>query len=417
MNFVAYCGFLLLFPVFVLYHYAVATGWVPAFLGGMFGISAVLVSLFGLLYMATSMTVAHGTPPLLERAFLFFVVYLALWTVAASLLAASRAYTGPAVAEALATLLIWMAAFFIGARLPLRALRSWPSLLLLVALIGLCFGHAVYSHGSFVGPFLVFQGEAEAQDVHSTYQGVGRAILVIAVVISSLPHRIWAQLCVLGLAAVALLALGSREHLFAILLLILLQVLLFGFRRRNIWTGVVAVVILSGAVYAASDLFLNTRAAEIFSLGQSTSWQARIAANEEAIQVIEEDPFFGAFGYHWADQSAGYAHNLLSAWAGFGGVAFAIYLGMMLYALAVSAGRVVSLRNCPAIWKVALQFNVVALLLGLAAEPIYASVFPALGWGFAVSALRSESGRRRLGATAARAYAAAAMTWSHGRIR
>lgn len=392
----AYVGFVLLFPVFILYHYAVVSGWIPALAGGMFGVCAAAISLFGLLHIAANLTVVDGRVPLLERAFLFVVLYLTLWTIAASVLAADRAYSGPAVTEALATLTVWLAAYFIAVRLRVSARRTWPSLLLLVALIVLCFGHAIVAHGSFVGPFLAFQGETASQGASSTYQGVGRAILVIAVVVSSLQHRLWSQLQVLGASAFMLVALGSRAHLFAVLLLIAVQLLLFGFRRGNLWTGVFVLIAAVGTGYLTWDLFLSTRAGEIFALGQSTSWQARIAANEEAVEVIQRNPFLGEFGYHMSDRSAGYAHNLLSAWAGLGGVSFLLYFGLILWALTISGSRVLVRRKCPAVWRIAFQFNFVALLLGLASEPIYLSVFPALGWGFAVAGLSDDRNRRHL---------------------
>jgi hypothetical protein len=394
MSRTAYGGFLVLFPVFVLYHYSLAAGWVPAFLGGLFGAAALVFALFGLAQLASGFQSNSANTPLIEQLFLLYVVYLFLWTLGAMVAIGSRAYAVPAVTESLGTLAIWLAVYFVGSRLKLPS-RTWPMLKLLIVGIALTFVHAIYVHGSFIGPFLMFQGDGGEQDGGTTYQGVGRSIVVTGVLVAGIQPRLFAQLVVLGVATLTLLALGSRAHLFAMGLLVVLQVVLFGFRRQNLKTGMFAMVTGLAAAYAAAGVFLETRAAEIFDLGQSTSWQARVAAQSEAMGVIESEPFLGRFGYHLGD-SAGYAHNALSVWAGYGGVAFALFVALSVYALALSGYHVLFRSRCPAAWVVAFQLNITAILLALASEPIYASVFPALGWGFTAAALRQESRNRRV---------------------
>ena len=396
LGYIAGAGLLLLFPVFVLYHYSVASGWLPAFAGGLFGVSAALMSVFGLVHLGMSAPGYRHRVPLLEMSFAALATYLVLWAFAAATLAGHRSHTDAALAEALSTVAIWLASYFLGVRVRLRAGSVTGPLFLLAAAILVCFVHAVVVYGSFVGPFLAFQGDAGAAGGSTTYQGVGRAVMVMAVVMSATRRDFLAQLALLGAAAALLMALGSRSHLFALLLLVALQILVFGFRRGNFSAGVLALIAAAGAGMAAWGIFLDTRAAEIFELATSTSWQERLFAYGEAVRVIRENPFFGAFGYHWADRSAGYAHNMLSVWAGFGGVAFMAFLCMMLYAIAVSAGRVLFSERPSVTWRVAFQFNAVALLLAIASEPIYASVFPALGWGFTVAAMRGERARNRM---------------------
>ena len=410
-SYIAEIGLLLLFPVFILYHYSVASGWLPAFAGGLFGASAAFVAVFGLVHLGTSVPGYKRRVPLLEISFAALVIYLVLWTFAAAMLAGHRSYSGAAVAEALSTVAIWLASYFTGVRVRLRegaGLHLLSLLSLLATAILACFVHAIVVYGSLVGPFLTFQGDAGIAGGSTTYQGVGRAVLVIAVVMSAAHRSFIAQLSCLGVAAAVLMTLGSRAHLFALLLLIALHILVFGFRRRNLMAGILALIAAAGTGMAAWGIFLDTRAAEIFELATSTSWQERLFAGGEAVRVIRESPFFGAFGYHWADRSAGYAHNLLSAWAGFGGISFLMFLCMMLYALAVSATRVLLSERPSAEWRVAFQFNVVALLLAIASEPIYASVFPALGWGFTVAAMRGERARHRLLADVERQWWASA---------
>ena len=383
-------GFLVLFPGFVAYHFAIIAGWMPAFAGGLFGSASLVVAAVSLIHFAGRLQGPYGYP-VLEIAFVIFCAYLAVWTVVASALIAGRSYAEPTLLESFATLSIWLAVFFVGTRFsvptPAGRMILWAAAVTIVAL----FAFAMYSKNSFIGPFIMFGEDSDtAAEGASTYQGIGRSVLVTAIVIGSIQTRFWKQMLVLAATVVCLLALGSRAHLFVAILVMISLVVLQGFRRRNRGTGIVLVIVAIPVIYLTADIFLNTRAAEIFDLGGSTSWQSRLAAQDRAFQVITESPFFGSFGYHNA-VSAGYAHNILSAWTEFGALAFGVYAGLMLYALSVSLKRVMFETRCSPMWLMAFQFNLTAMVLAVASEPLFASVFPALGWGCTVNALREES--------------------------
>lgn len=379
-------GFLLLFPGFALYHYAIAAGLAPAFAGGLFGAAAAATAALG----ATSLylRLRSGESPLLEQGFIALCVYLLAWTAGFALVSARRGHTRDAILEAVSTVAIWIAAYFVGARLrPFdRPASTW--LASSAALVGLTFLHATAGHGSFLGPFLTFRGDAAGVETVTTYQGVGRSILVLAILVGAGRRHLWTRLGVLCVAALGLLALGSRAHLFAIGLLVGLQVILLALRGRSLSVRIAVVALVVFAGWASSELFLETRAAEILDLAQSTSWQARAAATDEALSIIANHPFFGRFGYHLGE-SAGYAHNVLSAWANFGLVAFLGYMGLLAWGLAIAGRRVLLTPEPARIWMVAFELNLAALFLGLTSEPIFASVLPALGWGFTVNALET----------------------------
>lgn len=382
-------GFLVLFPGFAAYHFAIITGWMPAFAGGLFGSASLVVAAVSLIHFAGRLQRPYGYP-VLEIAFVVFCAYLAVWTAVASALIAGRSYAEPALLESFATLSIWLAVFFIGTRFsvstPAGGMILWAAAVTIIALFAL----AMYSKNSFIGPFIMFGEDSDtAAEGASTYQGIGRSVLVTAIVISSIQTRFWKQMLVSAGTVVCLLALGSRAHLFVSILVMVSLLVLLGFRRRNRGTGILLMIVATPVVYLAADLFFETRAAEIFDLSASTSWQSRLAVQDRAVQVITQSPFFGSFGYHDAE-SGGYAHNILSAWTEFGALAFGAYAGLMLYALWVSLKRVVFASRCSPMWLMAFQFNLTAVVLAIASEPIFASVFPALGWGCTVNALREE---------------------------
>jgi hypothetical protein len=388
-------GFLVLFPLFVVYHYALANGWISPVFGGLFSFAAVIFAAFAVLQLAGQYVNAAATSPLIERLFICFCVYLFVWMSGAGLFILNRSYVGPALTEGVLTLAIWLATYFASSRLRLGSSSVRRSLWLSALLVGGLLLHAMISRQSFLGPFLTFD-RSDPNAVFSTYQSIGRSIMVIAIVIAASQSRLSRQLLVLTLALVALIALGSRSHLFATLAIVLSLAALFLVRRKQRAAALAFVIVLSAVSYAAIDFVVETRAGEILALAQSASWQERREAQHRAIQVIEEKPLVGDFGYHFrGNETSGYAHNVLSVWSQLGGITFVLYLALLLYPLWLSARRALLREYCTPLWHIAFQMNLTSLLLAVASEPILMSVFPALGWGFTANALRHERRQTR----------------------
>lgn len=391
---VAFAGFLVLFPGFVVYHSAVAAGLMPAFLGGLFGIATLLivaaaVAMAGWLLGRD----AWGGLPQAQFVLLALAFFLA-WSLAAYLALDRAPYAIAALGESVGTIALWFAAFFVASflRIEGRARR-----LLFAAGVAATVGAllaAMLEHRSPLGPLLLFGGEPDADQSVSTYQGIGRSVLVVAIVLAALTHVYWRQLVVLGCATVLLTSLGSRAHLFtaALLFMLVMAISLLRARRRG---ASIALLLLSVAgVYAGWSMFLGTRAGEIVDLASSTSWGMRLEVQALALQVIADHPLLGDFGYHLRDVGpGGYAHNALSAWPQFGLVGFLIYGGLIGYFAALSLVRALSASGASAAWRMAMMMNVASLLLAATSEPVF-SVPPALGWGFAVNALLEERRRR-----------------------
>jgi hypothetical protein len=392
-----------LFPGFVAYHYAVSCGWIPAVLGGLFGPACLLLTPIALAYLAGRLQGGHIAARTLEALFAFVVTYLFAWTAFAALAMGNRPYVIDAVKESIATLCIWTAVFFVGFRMPLEGRLARSGIAVAAALLVGILLHAVAAHESMLGPWLAFLGgdeTSDASDVVATYQSVGRSILATGLVYGLLQDRLWKQATALFLSTLGLLLVGSRAHFFASGTALVALTMVAALKRGQRAAAVLLLVALCVGGYALSDLFLASRASEVVDLGESTSWLARQDLQSRAVEVVEESPFLGDFGYHHrSGPLAGYAHNILSAWAGFGAVAFCLYAGMILYALWLSARRVLAQQPCGAVWLISFQLNLIALLLAVASEPIYSSVFPALGWGFTARAIRDERERRRQAAS------------------
>lgn len=391
INAAAFIGFIVLFPGFVVYHYGVAVEWIPPVLGGLFGGASIMLAGISSLAIAALFQGRLSQVPALEWLVVILLSYFFVWTFFAGAAIGGTYYAERAVDEALSTIAVWLAVYFVASRLTLdRTMLGmlWLGFFLICAMLV----HAIVSHQSFIGPFLEFHGARDAQNESATYQSIGRSILVIAIVLNCSQDRIYKQIVLLLLTILALLAVGSRSHLMACVAVLGSVAALALLRKGNRVTGILLVVALLIVAQYLADLFFSTRANELLDLSQSTSWQERLRAQARAVEVLAQNPFLGDFGYHHFYRVP-YVHNALSAWAEFGVVGFVGYVGVTVSALYMAAKRVVQ-RDASRMWRIAFQMNVVALLLGAATESIFLSVFPALAWGAAVNALRQDAATR-----------------------
>lgn len=380
-------GFVLLFPGFLLYHYGVSAGWWGTLLGGLFGAGSTLVAL-------ASIASLHRRPGAEQRLttvhlmFLGCIAYMVTWSLSQWPGIGSDALMQPIMVEAFATVVIWVALLFVGSQFPTDTRTVTRINAVGVGIVLLGFGHAFYVGGFPAGPFLAF---VSADDVGSaTYQGIGRSLLAIAIVaaLAVQPFSAGALVTLLG-AATLMLSLGSRSHFFVLGLSVGIHLLVLVAGRATRKIGIAGLVLAGVIIAAGSSFFLETRAAEVVDLATSASWQERSVANERALQIIAESPLVGSFGYHAWD-SAGYAHNALSAWTQYGIGGFALYAFTMTVAAIVALVGFARTRGTDPAWHLALHFNLISIVLAIASEPIMSSVFPALAWGFTIRALRSH---------------------------
>jgi len=294
----------------------------------------------------------------------------------------------PIMVEAFATVVIWVAMVFVGSQFPTDTRSIARVNAVGIGAVLLAFGHGFYTGGFPAGPFLAFVGAEEVGS--ATYQGVGRSLLAIAIVaaLALRPYSARALLTLLGATAL-MLSLGSRAHFFVLGLSMTIHLLVLVSRRATRGIGIAGLVFTGMAVAAGASFFLETRASEVIDLATSASWQERGVANERALEIIAEHPLIGSFGYHAWD-SAGYAHNALSAWTQYGVAGFALYAITMAMAALVALVGFARTRGIEPAWHLALHFNLICIVLAIASEPIMSSVFPALAWGFTIRALRSR---------------------------
>jgi hypothetical protein len=381
-------GFLLLFPGFLLYHYAIANGWIPAFLGGLFGAVSLVVALIAVALFPFTAHRQLGAARL-PGAFIALVIgYFAAWAVVNYLFIAEP-YAAPALRETAAAIGTWIATMFVGLYFTFDSRRTRRTVVVFALLIVLALLHAMIRFKSPLGPYLTFSG-ADPDSTVSTYQAVGRSIVVTAIFLAAVVGHTRYRIVVLAIAAFFLVLLGSRTDAFT--LLALMTVVVLGTVMRVSRPASSLSALLAGAlfVHLTMPLFLQTRNAEILDLSSSSSWQARQELQTAAVRVIRDNPVLGTFGYHFRDGGAGYyAHNVLSAWTNFGFLGFVLYLSLLVYFVSVSLWNLLKADRADALWFAAFHLNLAALVQALFAQPVFA-LLPALGWGVALNAMRSH---------------------------
>ena len=382
-------GFFLLFAGYVLYQYSVVVGWLSTSSSGYFAGVAIFFSILGLIHIASRISVRGVSVPFIEMLFYTYLLYLTIFSIISGIFISGQTHGSVAFYEALGTILIWIAVYFVGANLrPVVQDISFFYVAQIVLLLG-CFANAMFHQGFPLGPFITFSSLSENGAEGATYQGIGRAILVMTILLVSYFKRFTLQFAIIMSGLLILTTLGSRSHLFALASLLVLHFCLTGLRRLKLYQTVLCFCLIVAFGFLTKDFFLDTRAAEIFDLAESSSWRARQDILETSLRIVSDSPIFGDFGYHLRE-SAGYAHNLLSAWTEFGILGILFFLALMISAVCVSGYRVIISQKHHGIWLFAFHINVVALFLAITTEPIFASVFPALGWGLTVQGMKME---------------------------
>jgi hypothetical protein len=315
--------------------------------------------------------------------------YMALWSLLGFITLGHSDKAWSIMTESAATVLTWIAVLKIGLMLPNDSSILRRTSIAGIVIVCFCFAHAIELGGFPAGPYLAFSGSEEGG--LATYQGIGRSILAIAMVaaFASWPMS-KLSLFVLTVAALLLMSVGSRAHLFALAGSLFLHVIMLILNRQTRLFGMVGLLFLIIAVTGSVSFLLESRASEILDLSSSTSWEGRSLAMSRALEIIAEHPLMGSFGYHQLE-AVTYAHNALSAWTQYGLIGFLGFCLTMIYSLFISLAGFIASRGAAPEWNLAVHVNLVATILSIGSEPVMSSVFPALAWGLT---LRAQSMHR-----------------------
>lgn len=311
--------FILLFPVFFFYQYAIGSEIIPPFLGGYFGIVA-LCSFIPLLISQCSLT----QPFLINKATACFFIIL-LITLGRALIDYDyqSGIEGNEFPAWLATGALFMSVcYLISRHLPTSSRLNYA---LIVSLFFMC----LLSYASFIpyGKFGFY--ESAYYDHVSTYQGTGRSILVIALTALALSKSIGTRAVIFMIATLALLLNGARSEV-VFFVASSLSFLFLKYKVRALYF--IFALALDGFAFHLID---TDHSSGVFTLLQSpessSSLEARVNFSKQAWDSISHSWFVGAPGDYVEKTGLGsYAHNLLSAWVNLGILGMTLYLAALL---------------------------------------------------------------------------------------
>lgn len=387
-------GFLLLFPVFALYHLGVASGNVPPLVGGLFGVTSLLV---GALYVTYYIFLPQQISRLNGWYFLlafFFFLYCGAWIFLHWLTEMNSVAMHATGVQALESLVLMVVLFFIGLYLNLYGYRFN------FLLIGVFLLSTIMSTGySMVTGDAMFYAARDlvVSDGVTSYQGFARSVAVVGIFCLSIVNRIFFKLFIASAGLISLYLLGARSEFLGFLIISLVVGLLMrGNFSARFLIGIIVPTLLVVGVSQLPDYFGQNRILEVFNLGAASSWAARLQMQDIALTQIVESPVVGQFGGHVKrfGTTGSYAHNALSAWVSYGIFGFVTYIGLTGFAVlrslhAILKGVAENRRK----WEFAFLLNLFCLALMVGAKSVFWPI-PALGWGvFLGAALGRKLGR------------------------
>jgi hypothetical protein len=371
--------FVLLFPLFYIYHYGLAAGLYPPVLAGWFGpVSVVAATIMSFLLVKA---LHRGLPRPFATLTLAFLVMLAytLMVALSHYLFGDQSIMPEAQRQYVALAVSWIALFGIGFHLrPNNSFVTWNRFLFYVMVV-IAWWHVDLSKMMFYAKQVL-----EVSTGVATYQGFARSFVITAILLMVAETKPAKQIWVVALSIATLFILGARSEFVGFVLLVPLWFLMNV--RRTGWRFVVSTgLLLLGMPVVGMFIpeIVSSRQFQLLDLSSAPSWQGRTMLLSLGWQDIREHLLFGNFGGHIRIAGlGGYIHNVLSAWHAFGLPGFILYLGLSVAAV-VRAALIVLGDRCPTTRaQYALFINLFSLILLIGAKSVYWSV-PALGWGLA----------------------------------
>jgi hypothetical protein len=379
-------GYFLLFPLFFVYHFCISQNYIPPFLGGLFGNISLSIAIISTLFLPWMFKKQINYVKPSVYLFYFAISFYLIWTFGCHYLVQIHPFGIHSFIESYSSFIIWASLFYIGYFLPYTNNLLLITLKILCFVIFFIFIFVIIKEKSFFALFMIFQNNEESSTL-SSYQQAGRAIFVSFLFLALLINSRLYNILLLIICAVILLAIGSRTDLISVSIAIFLygfHIFLKGNKSmlKKSLIFLTFFILISITIILTKSFFYDSRAAEIFNLATSTSWQGRSDLSNNAITVIKQNLIFGKFDYY--ESSGGYAHNILSSWTSFGFFGFLLYSYLLLHFLAISVFGYFVNSEFSLIWLLVLILNFISFSQALFAAPIF-SALPALGWGLTLN--------------------------------
>jgi len=321
---IATLSFLLLFPGFFFYHFAIGKGLIPPFLGGYFGIVSALL-LIPLLLLNYRLFLKQTELPVL--CFFLILILTFVTSIYYYVTGSPRGYVTDMLVWSLSGLLFNVVAFMLAYGTNIGAIAKYG-----YWLIVLMFLLVIFNIGDS-GIFYIKLDAGEAADSVATYQGFARSIVVTLLVSSAIFFQKGKSFYVLLLVGIIALFFNGARTEFAIFL-VSMFFFYFYYSMGNIRTLMSLVVLLTILTTIAAniiELIPVSRMLQLVDIGSSSSGESRDKILSFGIELISNNPVFGDYaGYATAGGIGYYPHNIISAWLNLGVVGFSLYILMFV---------------------------------------------------------------------------------------
>ncbi|MBL4761051.1 MAG: hypothetical protein JKY80_09470 [Mariprofundaceae bacterium] len=308
-------AFVIMFPVFFLYHNALALG-VPPFLGGYFGVS-VIIALPLLIISYWTLPRPYISASFIGLTFWLLILFMCTWIG----LTGKSSLSPVTTISILKGLVIVVGFYLLGRTL---VFQSKFEKFVLYASFAITFLIVVINTKD--GVFSLGTGNPLA-----TYQFFGLIFLFVSIATMGTVNSTMGKMMVFAMTSIALVFNGSRSDGAAFLIAVIVYILL----GRRSFIPIVLVAIVSVVVYLnlsnIVDLLLdsgisgieNNRFVDLLVNHSTASLNERAIFKENAMATIGEHFVVGAFGSYKPGE---YSHNLLSMWVDFGLLGFLMYV-------------------------------------------------------------------------------------------
>lgn len=383
-----FMGILLIYPGFFFYHFGVAVGVIPSFLGGYYGVVTGLLFPVLILFFVYGASRKYIQINRMDAVFFLLCLYCLLWSCVYKIFGNGYQGDRDLFVQSISGVLIWITNYILFRRVGIQ--RRGLFLLLLSGLGMLVIAWANQGGGVFVARRLA---DSSMQDVVASYQGFSRSVVVILFILMAWITRRWLMpVYYLGLALLFLLSARSEFGGFLVAGFAILIARLGATRFLLLASPalVAGFVVLWDVAYGFSE---SSRIFRLMDWQADTSLAGRLEMSGRAWRAILDHPFIGDYGSYLIGGGIGdYAHNMLSAWVGFGLAGFVGFSYLLLDSIRASIVAVrVNARDGEANLGFALaSFSVI---LALTAKFMFFPLFAA-AWGAAAGLLEARKIRR-----------------------
>lgn len=351
-------SFLLLFPGYFLYHFAIGKGYLQPLLGGYFGI--ITISLIFPLLLISYKTILKNFD---LTVFIFFLIMLLTLCVAfiQNSLEKPLNYHEELFEWTISGLVFNLVCFFcaVGMKIDRTAHYAYWSIILMCMIV-------VTNIGNF-GIFSVQSQSNEINELITGYQGFARSIIATLLVCSAYFFNNGMKFYFIAMIGIIALFFNGARTEFALFPIVLVFVYLwYSIRSVKVLISLFfSLCIFMILVINVFDFLPESRMMRLIDFSMGSSGEIRVNQITFAIQQISENPLLGNYGAYAENGGAGaYPHNILSAWMNLSLVGFLLYiiLFICLWAAAIKGFLIKKSNRHFNLYLFFLIFSTVAIL-------------------------------------------------------